>query len=294
MSRMLEALKQIEARSGQSGNRRQPPPPREPDSPRQQPAVGEEPVQSDVPPVPPQPVEDPAAGQLCVESAVEPASPEQARASEASATAVREVARLFERPPQQHTRHYRDLADNILSRLPADDGAVLLFTSPDDDRQDPGTLVALAAVLSDRLPGEVLVVDCDFRRGRLADHFGVHPDQGLADVLRGEASWQDVVFRTGTDGLSVLPGANSSAPDGRPPERLDPVPLLDELRRHYRLVLLDGASPAHAQTAAVARWCDGTYLVIRLGRTPRRGARQAIRDIQQGGGRVLGSVLVGV
>ena len=236
MSRMLEALKQIEGRS-----------------PWVPPAVKPRPS--------PRPAEErePADGPVAREKPVD--------------------------PPRGDLQSYRDLARNILSRMPSEGSAALMFTSPGDGEGKTSTVVCLAGVLAGQAADEVLVVDANFRRPELAIHFASRADLGLVDVLTGRADWREVVCHTGVQHLSVLPGGRFPTHDGQPPKRLDLTPVLDELRRHHRLVILDTAS---------ARWCEGTYLVVRLGQTPRRAVRQAVRVVEACGGRVLGCVLTDV
>jgi hypothetical protein len=69
--------------------------------------------------------------------------------------------------------------------------------------------------------------------------------------------------------------------------------LLEQLKTRYQLVLINAPSLAHAQTAAVVSQCDGVYLVIRLGYSTAYEVREAVRVIQQAGGRLLGSIAVG-
>jgi len=73
---------------------------------------------------------------------------------------------------------------------------------------------------------------------------------------------------------------------------LDPA-WIEELREGWSLVLLDMASLAHAEVAPLLGHCDGTYLVVRLGYTPRRAVTEAARVIRTVGGRLLGCVAWG-
>lgn len=196
-------------------------------------------------------------------------------------------------PTEAHVRAYGELADKLLSQLPSDAGASLLFTSPCDGDGKTGMLVALAAALVERIPGEVLMVDANLRKPALARCLGVEATRGLAHVLVGITHWHQVVRSTAVEGLRVLPGVEFPTPDGRPPGRLDLEPLLKELDGRYRLVLIDTASLAHPEVAPIAGCCTGTYLVVRLGHTTRRAVGEAVDTIRRGGGRLLGSVVLG-
>ncbi len=68
---------------------------------------------------------------------------------------------------------------------------------------------------------------------------------------------------------------------------------LEELKKRHQLVLIDAPSLTNARTAAMLPQCDGAYLVIRLGYTTFYDVSEAMRVIQQSGGRLLGSIAVG-
>ena len=68
---------------------------------------------------------------------------------------------------------------------------------------------------------------------------------------------------------------------------------LEELKKRYQLVLIDGLALTNARTAAMIAQCDGVYLVIRLGYATPYDVNEAMRVIRQCGGRLLGSVAVG-
>jgi receptor protein-tyrosine kinase len=150
----------------------------------------------------------------------------------------------------------------------------------------------LASALAQRTSHELLLVDANLRRPRLASRLGVEAGRGLADVLMGAASWPDVVRRSVVPGADVLPGVEFPPSGGRLPEELNLAPLWEELGAQYRLVLVDTASLVHREVAAMARRCSGTYLVVRLGHTPRPAAREAAEVIRQRGGRLLGCVVL--
>jgi Mrp family chromosome partitioning ATPase len=269
---MLKALQEIEARSPQP-QRAESPPGEEPNSETPLPRVEMSPGEGES--APSETVVDGTA----VETVL-------ARVEAVAATAANLSA-------YEDDGVYAELADKILSRLAGERPVSLMFTSPGDGDGKTETLVALAAALVKRITGKVLLVDGNLHRPGLARCLGVDAARGLSDVLIGEATWQQVVCRTDMPRVSVLPGVRLAARDGWPPERLNLGPLLAELGREYRLVLIDTASLAHTEVAPVARYCDGTYLIVRLGRATRRAVRDAVKVIQDCRGRVLGSVVIG-
>ena len=188
---------------------------------------------------------------------------------------------------------YGLLAATVLGQLPSADRAALMFTSADDEGKTD-VLARLAAALAQRLQGNVLAIDGNSRAPELAARLGVQSAVGLPEVLAGTASWHDVVRPTAIRGLSVLPvgdnGGNGGNTAGVDPAALGK--LLAELRNHYRLVLVDAASLLYPEAAPLAAWCDGTYLVVRLGSTSRRAVGEAAAAIEQCQGRLRGCIAV--
>jgi len=137
----------------------------------------------------------------------------------------------------ERTRALDRLVEHILSRVPAGSGAVLMFASPLDGQGTAGLLSELAPLLAKRSGGEPL-------------------------LLEG-----------GTAGP-------------------DPAGRLGELRRHGRLVLVDAGPLERPEAAPLSRHCDGSYLVLRPERTPARALREAVKAIRACDGRFLGTVVV--
>jgi Mrp family chromosome partitioning ATPase len=193
----------------------------------------------------------------------------------------------------QVSQAYRQLAENILCQVESGASAVLMFTSPDDRAGKTASVVSLASPLAERTEGGVLLLDADLRKPDLANHLGVTAPHGLATVLTGTVSWQQVVRGTPIPDVDLLPGAKSARRRITPAQRPRLRTLLEELRNRYRLVLIDTPSLAHAGVAGMAACCDGTYLVVRLRRTTDGTLRRAVEVIRACRGRLLGGVLIG-
>lgn len=195
-------------------------------------------------------------------------------------------------PSEDHARAYDELADKILSQLPTNQPAALMFTSPSDGTGSTALVVSLSAALAQRVPGKVLAVDANLRNPVLAAGLGIGAECGLADVLTGSASWAPLVRDTVVSGLSILPGGRLPRLGERPPEEVKLGPILEEMGREYALVLIDAASLAHGEVAPMASCCTGTYVIVRLNHTSLRAAGEAVKVVRSCGGRVLGAVVL--
>jgi len=151
----------------------------------------------------------------------------------------------------------------------------------------------LAPLLAEGLSEDVLLVDANFRRPRLADYFDLEAERTLVDVLLGAIPWREAVCGTAHRRFAILPGGRFPSPDGRPPNWVELRSVVDELRGHFRLILLDAAALCFPEVGGMSRACDGTYLVVQLGATGSRAARQAAHAIGSCGGQLWGCVVVG-
>lgn len=194
--------------------------------------------------------------------------------------------------PVELEPHWHRLAETILSEWAGREPVVLMFSSPEENESRAAAGVCLAAALAAAAPDEILLVDANLCEPALAGRLGVVADPSLVDVLVGTAAWQRAVRPTCVRGLALLPGR--AAVTDTPVHLRSLGPVIEEVRRHYRFVLVAATSVGYGDTAAIARWCDGVYLWIRLNKTPCRTALQAIDMIERHGGKVAGCVLAEV
>lgn len=148
----------------------------------------------------------------------------------------------------------------------------------------------------------VVLIEADLRRPTLAQHRGLSPAPGLAEVLSGGASFdsavQMVFLGRGEDGqersADVL---TAGAPPPNPAELLESQrmqDLLSELDRHYDIVLID-TPPALvvSDSLPLIRRADGVIVVARLGVTRKDGIVRLRRELGDLGASVLGVVANG-
>lgn len=67
--------------------------------------------------------------------------------------------------------------------------------------------------------------------------------------------------------------------------------LFDSLRRDHSLVVLDCGSRMGPEATALARYCDGSVLVVAAGKTSQAEIAAARRQVERVGGQVAGLVL---
>jgi capsular exopolysaccharide synthesis family protein len=186
---------------------------------------------------------------------------------------------------------YRILRTNLLFSRPEERPKTLLVTSAFSGEGKTTTAANLAISLA-RQGMRVLLIDCDLRRPRLHQVFGIEQSPGFIDLLLGRAAAVDALRRTSVEKLYVLP---RGAFDERAIEMLGGKRMkrfLEVFSRRFDFVLLD-TSPVlvAADAATLGAMVDGVLLVVRAGRTQRDAARQTLQQLSTVGARVIGSVL---
>ena len=143
----------------------------------------------------------------------------------------------------------------------------------------------------------VALVDADLRRSYITTRFGLKfadeaNKQGLAHLLAGMVGQDDVLYRTDIRGAYFVP-------IGR--EVNNPLPLLnsqrfktllDNLEQMVDYVLVDAPPVGTVIDAAeIAKYCDGTLLVVSYNTVRRQELIDVKEQLQQTGCPILGTVL---
>ncbi|GAA4187271.1 polysaccharide biosynthesis tyrosine autokinase [Gryllotalpicola kribbensis] len=138
----------------------------------------------------------------------------------------------------------------------------------------------------------ILVVDADLRRPKLAGYLGLEGAVGLTDVLLGRVDVGDVVQRWGKTNLYVLP-AGRIPPN--PSELLGSArmkKLISVLEEQFDYVLYDAPPLLPVTDAAVlSKSTTGSLVIVASGRTHKNQLKSAVAAIEQVGSRVGGIVM---
>ena len=158
------------------------------------------------------------------------------------------------------------------------------------------TVLTLSLGRSAKLAGEkVLLIECDLRQPRFARIFGADAEPGLSDYLRGAVPMADIAREDPITGLDYIPA-------GKPGGDMLSLFLSDAMARlvntvrdHYDLVLLD-TPPVQAMSEArvAAAIADAVLLCVRWRHTPRAVLRHAFDLLRETHANVIGTVLTRV
>ena len=193
------------------------------------------------------------------------------------------------------SEQYRSLRTRLLTHNPQNDHRVIAITSAIPREGKSVTTINLGMVLAEIRHFKVLCVDGDFRRSRLAHLLDTPPSPGLADYLRGEASYEEIVQPTPIPNLFFV-GAGDTA--GRSSAELlssqKASTVIRRFQTEYHYTMVD-TPPATTVTdvGIIGQMCNGVIMLVRLNFTPEHVAQRAVRLLRVNKVPILGCLLIG-
>ena len=149
-----------------------------------------------------------------------------------------------------------------------------------------------AEILARSIPGNVCLVDANFRTPSLPEFLGTSSDHGLSDALRRERPAREFVNHLEPSYLWLL--SCGSAPEASvgllASERMRT--LISELRQEFEYVLID-APPIgqYSDTLGIGQIADGLVMILEANVTRREVAARAVDRLRDLNVNILGAVL---
>ncbi|MEW6442108.1 MAG: CpsD/CapB family tyrosine-protein kinase [bacterium] len=197
-------------------------------------------------------------------------------------------------PQSPHLEAYRRLYRKILYLLQQNGSQVLCITSAQGSEGKTLTGINLAFAMAEDPTKNVALVDCDFRKPRVARYLGIRSGPGVASVLRGERALREVMTRADDSrpNLSVFPAGRIEG-DLYPflySKKLEPI--LNQLRAGFDLVVADSPPilPILDQDF-LSDLADAVLLVVRAGSASKDTVKAALECTE--GKKILGVVFNG-
>jgi polysaccharide biosynthesis transport protein len=189
------------------------------------------------------------------------------------------------------TEAYQTLRTALLFGRRDERGQVVLITGTAPGEGKTTTLVNVAKLLA--VSGEsTVVLDFDLRRAQLHSRLGLNREPGLTDFFVKRLDMTALTHSTTTKNLSALTAGplppNPPAILARP----DVPACLDELRRHFRWILIDTPPIASVTDALLlARHADMAVLVIQHNKVDKKVVKRSLAALRKVQPNVLGAVL---
>lgn len=166
---------------------------------------------------------------------------------------------------------------------------IVTSTLPGEGKSTTSINVALALAEAEH---NVVLVDGDLRRPRLAKYLDVVSSVGVSTVLSGAAPLSEVLQQTKFPRMTVLTAGPTPPNPSELLGSLTAEKMLSELRAQFDYVIID-SPPLLAVTdgAILAAKSDGALVVVRSGKTKRDQLGHAIGMLNDVGATLLGTVL---
>jgi capsular exopolysaccharide synthesis family protein len=186
---------------------------------------------------------------------------------------------------------YRVVRSAIIFSTPREKLRSILLTSAVPREGKTTTCVNLSIGFA-QVEERVLLMDADLRRGETHKYFGLERENGLADVLLGEKTPEQVIHKTSIPKLDVM---TSGTYPSNPAELLLGWRLketLDWAHKNYDRIIIDSPPVMGiADSSILGSAVDGVLFIIWAGRTSRRYVRVAKMTAVSRGAKIFGFVL---
>jgi capsular exopolysaccharide synthesis family protein len=141
----------------------------------------------------------------------------------------------------------------------------------------------------------VLLIDGDMRSPDLHSVFETGNDVGLAEILAGEATWQQAATPVLNERLDLIPAGILQKSPHELVARGAFAKLLHELREHYDTILIDTPPVlAAGEALALAAASDATVICAMQNKSCKHQIMEAVDRLSSAGANPIGMVLNGV
>lgn len=195
-------------------------------------------------------------------------------------------------PQGRQTEALRELRSQLILRWFKDGKTTLAVTG---GRSGDGCSVVAAnlAIVLAQLGERTLLIDANFRNSRQQDLFGLKPEAGLADLLRGRDVYDEAL--TAVPSLEHLRVLCAGAVPMNPQELLSRasfIYVLKTMAEKYRAIVIDTPPAlAFADAQIVAARARGCLLVTRRHRTRLADVEEIKGRLEPTGAQLLGAVI---
>ena len=199
---------------------------------------------------------------------------------------------ISERPQSVLSEAYRALRTSILLSLSPNPPKTILVTSSQANEGKTATAANLAQSMAQR-KGKILLMDCDLRKGGVAQVMGAPSDKGVSNVLAGEYTADQALYQHPKSSNLWILAAGPVPPN--PAELIGSdtmAVLLSDLSSKFDHIIID-SPPVLAVTDAtiLSGIVDGVVLVVESAKTHKLGLMRTRTILENAGARILGSVL---
>ena len=197
-----------------------------------------------------------------------------------------------ERP--EITEAFRTLRTNLAFLREKHDGKTLLFTSsiPAEGKSTVASNYAASLAIAGR---KTLIIDCDIRRPRAHESFGIKIEKGLECALTHDEPVKDLIMKDVLPNLDLLPTKNMKNNVTELFLRDKMKDIIGSIKDEYDTIILDTPPLAVASDAAIlSRDVDGVVVVVGYDQVAERELKFTKEMLENAGANIYGFIVNGV
>jgi len=168
---------------------------------------------------------------------------------------------------------------------------VIVFTStiPNEGKTTVSANYAMSVAITGK---KVIVVNCDIRRDKSYNNFGLKITHGIESILLGEKTLDEVIIRGFEENLDVLPARYLNTDVTELFMGNEIIKLLKELKDKYDLIVLDTPPLTIATDAAIlSEYADGVIYVCGYNMVTKEKLLRAKKILTRAGANIYGIVI---
>lgn len=221
---------------------------------------------------------------------LEPATPGEGR----EVPVRREELVVATAPFSQQAEQFRRLRNSLQALNPDGAARTILMTSAMNGEGKSIATINLAMALAELPQLRVLVIDANLRDPSVEVYMGLPRRLGFSEVLRSKLTLDQAIRTTSVDRMDIM-GVGETPDNLAEVLNVDRIrAVLNSLKRRYDYIMIDcPAVLAMNHPSVVGAVSDGIILVVRLGMTPKYLVEEAYNILENLGGNVLGTCVMG-
>lgn len=192
------------------------------------------------------------------------------------------------------TEAFRTLRTNLSFIRDKNNGKVLIFTSsiPAEGKSTVASNYAASLAVAGR---KTLIIDCDIRRPRAHESFGIKIEKGLECILLNDISVERLIMKDVLPNLDLLPTKSMKDNVTELFLRDKMKNVIENLRDKYDTIILDTPPMTIASDAAIlSKDVDGVVVVVGYDQVSKRELEFAKEMLDNAGANIYGFVVNGV
>lgn len=198
----------------------------------------------------------------------------------------------FFRDESPEANEFRRLYSKLKNLYGAEEMKNFLITSAKMNEGKSTTAALLACTVARYRNTKTILVDCDLRRPRVHQLFGIPKEEGVADVLMGTRKLDTCFKPTPIENLRLL---TSGGVIENPTELMNSPRLRDlfsEIKFYFDTVIVDSPPVIPVTDALIlSSEMDGALMVVKAGETHKEVVRRAVDLMRNAGLNILGVIV---